>query len=118
MNNMSTRKNLLKKHSNDYTDKVFFWSADPKKYNQEYFCIFSQWYISSEKYGSAEIKYNKNIIFPYELPFLDKNEEFQILLEKQKFICFEQWMMALKALLFANDEYKEYNLEIFNKIMA
>ncbi len=63
------------------------------------------------------MKYARNITFPYELPFLDNSDEFQNLLEKQNFICCEQWMMALKALLFANDEYKEFNLEIFNKTM-
>lgn len=96
-------------------DSILFSSHDPKKYDQGYFAIFSQFYW-------ADFKYDENGL-PYGLPFLNGLDSTTIdKLKNHTWCCCEQWMMAMKTLVFvttigANEETKNTNLTILDKIL-
>lgn len=87
---------------------VFFCSHNAAKYadgkGRE---IFSQWYNSLFT-GAANSVYNTDQVLG----------EFNDLIDKKLFNCCEQWMMAMKALLFAKGQHKDGNMDVFNKIMG
>lgn len=84
----------------DKKDPLYFW-----KPTEEVTGVFSQWFMKSF-IGGDPFNILKDI-------FGEDISKFQ----DQTFICREQWMMALKALLFAKGEFKDINLQIFYKMM-
>ena len=89
------------------SDTIFFCSHQESRYsNEPWRRVLSQWYQKNFK-GNYE-----DLIYP--MDFIDKN---YLKLLKKTFNCREQWMMAIKALLFARDDYSNNNLDVFKKIM-
>jgi ribA/ribD-fused uncharacterized protein len=94
-------------------DTIFFCSHHEKNYQIENWrCVFSQWY-KCEFMGDYAIYNLDNDI--------DK-EDFENLIKGKKFFLREQWMMSLKALVFANKKIKnmdqrDENLILFEKII-
>ncbi len=86
---------------------IFFYSHNEARYpTNKWRHVFSQWYIKPFTYDSDNICDLSEIIDNYEQYVKDK-----------LFYCRETWMMAHKALLFAEGDDKKYNLEIFKAIM-
>ena len=86
---------------------VFFYSHNKDKYStNKWRHVFSQWYIKPFLYD----KYNM-----YDLSKIINNYEKYV--TGKLFYCRETWMMAHKALLFANGSNKRFNLEVFKAIM-
>lgn len=89
------------------TNYVFFCSHNHAKYaNNNNRAVFSQWYKSTFK-ASVNSVYNTDAILG----------EFDQLINGLEFNCCEQWMMAMKALMFATGSKRNENLLVFNKIM-
>lgn len=90
---------------------IFFSSHQAKAYsNESWRCVFSQWYIAEKPFiGSTGI---------YDIPETEICEEdWNKYVEGKKFHLREQFMMLMKALLFAKDDNRIFNLDIANKIM-
>jgi len=89
---------------------IYFCSHQEKQYYTEsYRHIFSQWYNSGTQFVGKEALYDLS-------QFLQDGDYENLILDK-KFDLREQWMMYMKALIFANGKHREINLEIANKIM-
>lgn len=90
---------------------IFFASHQAKAYTTESWrCIFSQWYIAKKPFiGSTGI---------YDIPETEICEEdWKKYVEGNEFQLREQFMMLMKALLFAKDDNRNFNLDIADKIM-
>lgn len=92
---------------------IYFYSHNSAKYTKDKFRhVFSQWYMHNFT-GSTDYIHSLE----------DALGVYQILIENKIFYCREQWMMALKALLFANhyketnNNFRRKNIDVFNKIM-
>ena len=89
---------------------VFFWKPYPNSYSKDSWRrVFSQWHLE-------DFNFSTNVVYDMG-PILGDNLE---LLVNKTFNCREQFMMACKALLFANanGDNKINNIEVFNKIMS
>lgn len=89
---------------------VYFWSHQEKSYKTEKWRnIFSQWYHSKKGF------IGRNAI--YDLSSYITQNDWNILVLNTKFELREQWMMYLKALVFAKDDYRDDNLAIAKSII-
>ena len=85
---------------------ISFSSPNPNLYDDDkrWKCVFSQWYL-------------KNFIgdnFYYDVPEITK-EDFEKYLNNKIFNCREKWMMVCKALVFAKDEFRNFNINLIEK---
>ena len=91
-------------------DTIFFCSHNPNAYNIfKWRSYFSQWYMRDFQGSLAK----ENTV--YDLTVIIPNEHHHLV--NRTFCCREQWMMALKALIFAKGSNKNFNLNMFEKIM-
>ncbi len=89
---------------------IFFCSHKQSTYKKESWrCVFSQWYNSGKGFDGKDAVYDLN-------DFISKDDWNNMILNK-KFMLREQWMMYLKAIVFAKNEHREKNLETAKKIM-
>lgn len=85
---------------------VFFYSHNEKTYkNNKWRCIFSQWYQDKGFIAKKPLSKGK---------YLSK-DIWDCCVKNQFFMIREQWMMYIKALLFANDQNE--NLMIASQIL-
>ena len=71
--------------------------------------IFSQWYNSGEGFiGNNAV---------YDLSDVIQEDDWNNMILNKKFMLREQWMMYLKAIVFAKNEHRAKNLETAEKIM-
>lgn len=89
---------------------IFFNSHRSVAYNTESWRhIFSQWYCSGEGFIGNDSIHDLS-------PFILKDDWDNLVLNIQ-FQLREQWMMYIKALVFAKDEHRDANLNIANQII-
>lgn len=89
---------------------IFFSSHRAKSYkNEQWRHIFSQWYCSSQPFIGKEAIYDLS-------DFILKDDWDNLIINKQ-FWLREQWMMYLKALVFAKNEHRTENLTTSNQII-
>jgi len=89
---------------------IFFSSNKPESYKTDKWRhVFSQWY------NSGKIFYGKDGIHDLSA-HINKNDWNTFVINKE-FHLREQWMMYLKALVFAKDNNREVNLKIATQIM-
>jgi len=89
---------------------IFFNSHQSKSYkNESWRHIFSQWYCSGQPFIGKSAIYDLS-------DFILKDDWDDLILNKQFWVR-EQWMMYLKALIFAKDEYRTENLGIADQII-
>ena len=89
---------------------IFFNSHQSKSYKLEpWRHIFSQWYCSGKAFiGKKSI---------YDLSNFILDDDWNNLVLNKQFWLREQWMMYIKALIFAKGEYREINLNIAKQII-
>lgn len=90
---------------------IFFCSHQESKYNTEKWRhIFSQWYNA----GTSFIGQSKGVYGLEEFISIGDLNNFVI---GKKFSTREKWMMYMKALIFAKNEYRNPNLQMAEEIM-
>lgn len=82
---------------------IYFYSHKPESYKiNNWRHVFSQWY-NLQFIGGESI---------YDLTNIINKEDYSKYLLNKPFYCREQWMMACKILIFANDVNRDYNIDL------